>query len=327
MKKDNCISIIRFLSLFMIISCHILQGLQNEFAFWLNLGVQIFFFMSGYLYGKKEIEDYKKFYKNRLTRILVPNIILIIVVLVIDSIFFNIHYSKQFLIANILGFGGFSGTLTSLSHTWFVSYILLCYLITPFLQIIFQEQKASIKTLFFLITTFILFELYHVTNINSAWIGNYILGYYFTKCVKTEKEQKHFFYIIFTLLIPMLFTSLTLKYQLMKEIPTLLLSFKNLICNWEHVLLGSVLFLLLYELFSHIKLKKNQNWLLSFSDKYSYFIYLTHQIFILNHMSILSITNHFVLNIFIIFVCSILSGILLYYINEKIQILGKKLTN
>lgn len=65
MEKDAKLSAIRFVALLMIIFCHILQGLGNELAFWINIGVQVFFFLSGYLYGKKNIKDFKKFYKRK----------------------------------------------------------------------------------------------------------------------------------------------------------------------------------------------------------------------------------------------------------------------
>lgn len=58
MQKDLKISVIRLIAVLMIISCHILQGLKYEAAYWVNLGVQVFFFISGYLYGKKEIKNY-----------------------------------------------------------------------------------------------------------------------------------------------------------------------------------------------------------------------------------------------------------------------------
>lgn len=40
------ISWIRFIAMLCIVSCHILQGLEKEAAFWLNVGVQIFFVVS-----------------------------------------------------------------------------------------------------------------------------------------------------------------------------------------------------------------------------------------------------------------------------------------
>ena len=68
MKKDYSLSMIRVISLIMIISCHILQGLSISAAFWVNLGVQIFFFLSGFLYGNKKIENVKEYYKSRLKK-------------------------------------------------------------------------------------------------------------------------------------------------------------------------------------------------------------------------------------------------------------------
>ena len=47
------ISLIRFISTIMIVSCHFLQYFNLELAWWLNVGVQIFFIMSGFLYGNK----------------------------------------------------------------------------------------------------------------------------------------------------------------------------------------------------------------------------------------------------------------------------------
>ena len=132
------ISIIRLLSFLMIISCHILQGLGLEAAFYLNIGVQIFFFVSGYLYAKKEIKDYKKFYKTRLIKILFPLSILVISLIIIEKLFFNKTYSLIQMISNILGFGVFNGIIEVISNTWFVSYILICYIITPIIQKIFS---------------------------------------------------------------------------------------------------------------------------------------------------------------------------------------------
>ena len=69
-KIDVSISIIRLISLILIISCHILQGLKLDSAYWVNVGVQMFFFLSGYLYGQKDITNIKEFYKKRFKRII-----------------------------------------------------------------------------------------------------------------------------------------------------------------------------------------------------------------------------------------------------------------
>lgn len=139
-SKDNAISMIRLIALFMIIGCHILQGLNNKWAFWVNVGVQIFFFISGFLYGKKEIKNVKKFYMERIKIILIPYTILFIIMLVLETLILKNYYSWNLIIGSFLGFGGFHGNIKTLSHTWFISYILLCYLFVPLFQKIFKGK-------------------------------------------------------------------------------------------------------------------------------------------------------------------------------------------
>lgn len=40
-----------------IVACHFLQYYQNGLSQWLNVGVQIFFILSGVLYGNKELGE------------------------------------------------------------------------------------------------------------------------------------------------------------------------------------------------------------------------------------------------------------------------------
>jgi len=312
MEKDSTISIIRLIAFLMIISCHILQGMENEAAYWVNLGVQVFFFISGYLYGKKEIVDYKKFYKSRLAKILLPTTIIIVIMLIIEKIFLNITYSKFYIISNLLGFSGFSTPILTLTHTWFISYILICYLITPILQSLFKNNKHNLQTLLLIITTLILFRNFNVISINHIWIINYIFGYFFSKCCNTAKERNRFFIVIFALAIFMLPLTLILRYDLITDIPANILRWETQIWDWEHVFLGCSLYIILYKILSVLPIKYNA--ILKFSDKYSFFIYLTHQIFILNNLSVLNLTDSLIVNILLIYLLSILSGIALYYI-------------
>ena len=70
----------------MIISCHILQGLNNRWAWWLNVGVHIFFIISGFLYGKKDITNTKRFYLDRIKKLLLIYIILLLIIIIIEKI-------------------------------------------------------------------------------------------------------------------------------------------------------------------------------------------------------------------------------------------------
>ncbi len=321
MNKDYSISLIRFISLLMIICCHILQGLNIELAFWVNVGVQIFFFMSGFLYGKKD--DCKgglKWYKKQFKKIICPLIILEIIMILIDYFIFHIAYSKYQIIANFIGFGAFYGPFPVISHTWFISYILICYLITPMLNKIEfnkMDSKNAFKYLFMIIIFLELLEYFKVTNVNAAWISNYILGYFFSNYyIKEGKDYKKFLYVFISLTIIILIPRLVIQYGNF-NLPKFILDNKEYLYSWSHVLLGSSLFIIMYTFFSKLKIKENI--ILDFSDKYSYYIYLTHQIFILNYTSLLFITESLVLNIFIILVISIISGVVLYLITNVLR--------
>lgn len=311
-KKDFSLSAIRCISMLLIISCHILQGLGYSEAFWVNIGVQIFFFMSGFLYGKKDIDNIHDFYKGRVEKILIPYIILVIIMYITEKYILGANYSKMFLLGNILGLGGYNGTLKTISHTWFISYILACYLITPILQLIFKNDKNKLKKLILLIILLQVLQIYNAINIVVPWIVNYIIGYYYSKCCKTKRSKRIYNICIYILTILILPLHIILQENLNVELPMIIKDYGLLICNWGHVLLGSSIFIILYKLFNILKIKNN--FILKFSDKYSFFVYLVHQIFILENFSMLHITKNMFYNIALIMLVSILSGIVLYYI-------------
>lgn len=76
--KSPTISLIRMLAMLSIIACHFCQYYNNEWAWWLNIGVQVFFILSGYLYGNKDIADSIGWIKRQFIKILVPYYIFLI---------------------------------------------------------------------------------------------------------------------------------------------------------------------------------------------------------------------------------------------------------
>ena len=48
----------------LIVACHYLQYYNNGLAWWLNVGVQVFFVISGYLYGIRDIDNPLAFLKE-----------------------------------------------------------------------------------------------------------------------------------------------------------------------------------------------------------------------------------------------------------------------
>lgn len=327
MNRDWSISLIRLISLIMIISCHILQGLDLELAFWVNIGVQIFFFISGYLYGWKRRENLniREWYKKQYVKLVRPLALLVIIMVIIDTTIFKIEYGITIIIANMIGLGGFYGTLKATSHTWFVSYILVCYLITPLLnKIKFEKMRIYdfVKQLLIIAIFLEILDFFKVTNINAAWIFNYIIGYYFAAYyINSHKDHKKFDRVILIISTLILIPRLILQYGNL-NFSNFIVTNKSILMSWSHVLLGVSIFIILFNLFTKIKVKKCK--VLELSDKFSYYIYLVHQIFILNHLSVLFFTNYLSINILLIFGLSIIFGVLLYYLNYVIGIICNK---
>ena len=61
-QQSMAISAVRTFAILLIFSCHILQGMNNLLAWWLNVGVQLFLFMSGFLLGQETHTDWKDWF-------------------------------------------------------------------------------------------------------------------------------------------------------------------------------------------------------------------------------------------------------------------------
>ena len=128
------------------------------------------------------------------------------------------------------------------------------------------------------------------------------------------------FFILLTIAtLILLIPRVIIQYNLVDiNIPQVLINNLYYFQTYSHAFLGAWLFTILFWIFNKINIKSNR--LLEFSDKYSYHIYLVHQIFILFHMSLLNLTPYLVINICLILICSILSGIILKKIDAFINV-------
>ena len=96
-KYSFSISCIRVVATLLIILCHVVQEYNNSILAMtgqiFNVGVIIFFFMSGFLYGDKEITNVGKWISNRFVRLMLPIYIFLIYLLVI-FLFQNLTLDK-----------------------------------------------------------------------------------------------------------------------------------------------------------------------------------------------------------------------------------------
>ncbi len=132
-NTNYTITIIRIFACMLIVWCHLSNNMLDGFLnrwWWSNIGVQIFFFMSGYLYGGREIDDRKVWMIKQTKKIVKPYylslLILIPLVIILDNNSLNILN----IFSAILCIQGFGPHINGLGQHWFISYILVCYLLT-----------------------------------------------------------------------------------------------------------------------------------------------------------------------------------------------------
>lgn len=122
-----------------IVICHVLDVYANRQAYVFNIGVQVFLTLSGYLYGKKIIPNWKLWSIGRVKRVYVPMFVFLIVVLPFFLFFQRERflwsaYALIFLNLQGIPFATGGATVQGIRHLWFITAIMFAYLVTPVLQ-------------------------------------------------------------------------------------------------------------------------------------------------------------------------------------------------
>lgn len=169
-RESFALNFIRWLSAIAIVVCHFLQYYGNIWAWVFNVGVQIFFFLSGFLYGIKRIADIKKFYKGRVIKLYIPYVLWTMVAILLLGLFHSDSLTmdgviKQFIMID---------TLPGLTHLWFMPVIFLCYLILPFFDRLLSKNEI-IGLMSFVVIALLLLVLMYSPNL--LWVILYFVGY------------------------------------------------------------------------------------------------------------------------------------------------------
>ncbi len=318
MIRDYKISIIRILAMISIVSCHIFQSLDMQIAFWLNVGVQVFLFMSGYLYGQKTIDNNKNWIIKQFKKILVPYYIYVLCIIGVYLIFASNDMTWNNVIS-LLTLQIFCSLPKGLGHLWFILIILACYMITPLLQKIIKSniyarnKKIILIFIICILVEFLFFQSKITTNICN--IICYILGYLIAYEKSKEKNKT-----IECIIIILAIITNAIKIFDVNSNNIVINSILNILVLNSHILLGSAIFIILYKLFKNINnlLRETNKKYIDTIDSYCYYIYITHHVFILGPLSLINITPIFVINLLIIIICIIISSYLLKKITDLI---------
>ncbi|MCQ2976407.1 MAG: acyltransferase [archaeon] len=299
-------------AILMIMFFHSTFSIPNEIAFkpiillknFCNIGVDLFLVVSGIsLYFSFEKDsNILHFYLKRVLRVVIPTLLVTIPWFLYHDVINNRNVSKFF-----LDFLGISLFVDGDRSIWFITLILFCYIIYPFVNKLFKKFKWNLIVPIILILLNICLNLL-LSNFASNFFNNteiffrhipiFIVGSYLGKFVFEKREVKCNKVILITLSILLIAAYLAIEGILGSVFGI----FQRYIISFL-----SLFLLILLSLLGQIKIF---NKILSPLSLFTLEIYLFHERFII-------IFNKFVSNINVINVLAILAAILIAFLFRK----------
>ena len=315
-EKDVSIQVIRIVSMILIIFAHIASesssGIIKNSAQFLNVGVWIFLFISGYLYGRKEKIEIKRFYIGRLKKVFLPMYLFMICLYIITYIVkgnIDIKYAVIYLFDLQYIFGGMNGA----THLWFLTSIGICYLITPFLAK-YKEKMLKHKLIIIIAVILIGIALGFVSEIASLcvlYFSIYLIGY-----LNSNKEKINMF-----LCLAMVALGIGLR-LIGRKLLDGTVYYNIFIVFFTQTMLAISIFYIVKAICEKLNLKQSK--LINYFDEYSYYIYITHYMFFRGPIITMNLIDSFILNIVITLILSYISSAALkLFCNGILSLLDK----
>lgn len=293
-KRINWIDYLRCLAILCVVLCHITESVfYLSFDNYLEisgnhnlplilfaigrLGVPFFLLISGYLLLDKEYSDKKctLFWKKKVFHLWIIFEVWLLIFFIWDKLYENMQLSFVDLLREILFL-----RLSEMGQMWYLPTILGIYLFIPFITIVLHKaDKKHIKILLCICILYlygvptlnILLNIFHQENVatqlsldfSGGIYGCYlIVGYLIKKDVL--KKIKNVFLIIISFISFVIVCALEI------------FSYRNgNTCNiWYDCLFLFISGVCIFELCSRLKLKSNK--VIEFGAKYSFGVYLTH---------------------------------------------------
>lgn len=313
MKKDVSLQIIRIISCLWIILCHLVQETNNKYIVFtsqfFNVGVYIFLFLSGYLYGNKKIDNPIKWYCKRFIKLMIPIYIFLIPVFMIYA--YDEIFEFKYIFIHLFNLKKIFGTGIGLEHLWFMTVIMFCYLITPILSKL-KYKNYTIIILLVLISMFICY-----ININLGQILLYMCTYIFGYIYKNKKEIS-FNNFLGMIMIFAIIAIRVLGRQLFDQ--TIL--YNQIIVSITHMILALLIILLIKKIVNNCKISNFS--FINHLDSISYYVYICHYIFVVGPVRLVN-EKHFILSSLCVIIVTYISALILQKLSNKVIAFTEKI--
>lgn len=299
-SKNPSISVLRVVGMILVLLCHTINYYEfvpgsSFLPQVFSVGVNVFFMISGFLYGRKTITDFKSFIIERWKKLCLPAIIISSIYIILLYIL-NVKVNLVTILMYMFNFQGLYfvtgyvnsilnysfNEIGSLGPLWFISVIMVCYCLIP----VFQKIRKSIdnKGLSHKIYSLIIVVLLLVFSVlsikgyaNITYFIVFYLGYILGSLNFSEKNLKISGYIMCSI-ITVAFQILRIYIRKVADGTSLYLTF----VGFSQLILGVYLFIsifFLYKILPNVVEKCSKNKFVIWLDKKSMYIYMTHGLF------------------------------------------------
>ncbi len=319
------LSLYRLLACLVILTFHIFYiyiNKQLSFEYLLSKPVQGLTALSGFLYAGRVITSKKKFYVNNIVKIVVPALMCLSIFALYNLVFMLITQNYDYL-SLWTGQRAFEGRfLMQFDNYYYLGYIILCYLITPFITNKGHLRRIIIASVFILEASLAFFL--NIAPIAICYFVGYLIGEKFkNEYVDTSLKYKPYILMQWILLTALTFVLFSLAFFVFKSDVYILSHLSHLLEQLSASAFGIASFFLLIYIFRFLN-KFGNIPLFNFTDKWTYPVYLFNQAFMIGGMNVTLYVDNEVFKIIFIILFTLVFASIVTLLNRYLP-LEKKL--
>lgn len=302
----------------MILLCHFCSQrggfLFNAAAQVLNIGVPLFFILSGYLFGRNGVQaPYRKWFVRRLQRLWIPYWMFLAVLAVVHLVKGLDIFTKDWLLL-LFGLQGSTVGVWGAEQTWFISALLICYSMTPWISIAADGiAKKHVPILLICLCTLPIFLLLMkpvAIGTLLAPVCLYTVAYFIGSRIVTVNISR----VGACLAVLIVLVSFGLRFVLRIFFDGMVF-YSGIVATYTHYAAALAIFYLFAWIFAERKPVR----CVTFIGNVSFEIYLYHYMFTIGPISVFSITRTWTINCILVFSITIVIAAGMHYLSELLE--------